>query len=64
MKLILVVCLDFYYHFYLILSFACRMAVPKVNSPQHILKVAGLKLRFMPSCIELRKCLHYFCKKL
>jgi hypothetical protein len=59
-----VVCLDFYYHFYLIPSFVCRMVVPKVDSPPHILKVAGLKLPFMPSCIELREYLYYSCKKL
>jgi hypothetical protein len=38
--------------------------VPKVDNPKHIPKVAGLKLPFMPSCIELRIYLHYFCKKI
>jgi hypothetical protein len=59
-----VVCLDFYHHFYLIPLFVYRMAVPKVNNPKHIPRVAGLKLPFMRSCIELRIYLHYFCKKL
>jgi hypothetical protein len=59
-----VICLDFYYHFYLKPSFVCRMVVPKVDSPPHIPKVAGPKLPFMPSCIELREYLYYSCKKL
>jgi hypothetical protein len=37
--------------------------VPKDDNPKHIPKAAGLKLAFMPSCIELRIYLHYFCKK-
>ena len=64
LKSVPVVCLDFYYHFYLIPSFVCRMVVSKVDSPQHIPKVAGPKLPFMPSCIELREYLYYSCKKL
>jgi hypothetical protein len=63
MKLVPIVCLDFYHHFYLILLFICRMAVPMVDNPKHIPKVARLKLPFIPSCIELRIYLHYFCKK-
>jgi hypothetical protein len=43
----IVVCLDFYHYFYLIPSFVCRMAVPKVDNPKHIPKVAELKLPFM-----------------
>jgi hypothetical protein len=38
--------------------------VTKVDNSKHISKVAGLKLPFMPSCIELIICLHYFCKKI
>jgi hypothetical protein len=38
--------------------------VLKVDSPKHIPKVAEMKLPFKPSCIELRKYLHYLCKKL
>jgi hypothetical protein len=68
MKLVPVVCHDFsplfYHHFYLTPLFVCTMAVPKVNNPKHIPKVAGLKLPFMPSCIEFRIYLHYFCKKI
>jgi hypothetical protein len=40
------------------------MAVPKFNNLEHIPKVAELKIPFMPSCVELRIYLHYFCKKL
>jgi hypothetical protein len=64
MKLVHVVYLDFYHHFYLIPLFCLQMVVPKVDNPKHIPKAAGLKLAFMPSCIELRVYLHYFCKKL
>jgi hypothetical protein len=53
----------YYHRFYLIPLFVCRMAVPKVSNPKCILKVSGLKLPFMTSCIELRIYLHYFCKK-
>jgi hypothetical protein len=44
--------------------FVCRMATPKVSNPKRIPKIAGLKLPFKTSCIELRIYLHYFCKKL
>jgi hypothetical protein len=54
----------YYHRFYLIPLFICRMAAPKVSNLKRILKVAGLKLPFMTSCIELRIYLHYFCKKL
>jgi hypothetical protein len=64
MKLVPVVYIDFCHHFYLIPLFVCRMVVPKVDNPKHIPNVAGPKLAFMPSCIELRIYLHYFCKKL
>jgi hypothetical protein len=50
--------------FYLIPLFACRIAVPKVDNPKHISKVAEMKLLFKPSCIELKKYLYYLCKKL
>jgi hypothetical protein len=53
----------YYHRIYLILLSICKMAVPKVNKPKHILKVARLKLPFMTSCIELRNYLHYFCKR-
>lgn len=49
--------------FLLIPLFICRMAMPRVNNPKHIPKVARLKLPFMPSCIELRIYLHYFLQK-
>ena len=39
-------------------------AVPKVDNPKHIPKVAELKLPFMSSCIELRIYLYYFFKKI
>jgi hypothetical protein len=64
MKLIPVACLDYYNHFYLIPLFVCRMAVPKVDNPKHIPEVAEMKLPFLPSCIELRGYLYYFCKEL
>jgi hypothetical protein len=54
----------YYHHFYLIPLFVCRMAAPKVSNPKRILKVVGLKLPFMTSCIELRIYLHHFCEKL
>jgi hypothetical protein len=54
----------YYHHIYLIPLFVCRMAVPKVSKPKHIPKIAGLKLPFMISCIELIIYLHYFCKRL
>jgi hypothetical protein len=54
-----------YYHcIYLIPLSVCRMAAPKISKPKRIPKVAGLKLLFMTSCIELRISLHYFCKRL
>jgi hypothetical protein len=54
-----------YYHFiYLIPLYVCRMAASKINKPKRIPKVAGLKLLFMTSRIELRISLHYFCKRL
>jgi hypothetical protein len=54
-----------YYHcIYFIPLSVCRMAVPKVSKSKRIPKVAGLKLLFMTSCIELRISLHYFCKRL
>jgi predicted nucleic acid-binding Zn-ribbon protein len=54
----------YYHHIYLIPLCVCRMAVPKVSKPKRIPKVAGLKLPFMTSYIELRIYSHYFCKKL
>jgi hypothetical protein len=54
----------YYHRIYLIPLFVCRMVAPKVNKPKRIPKVAGLKLPFMTSCIELRIYLHYFCKRL
>jgi hypothetical protein len=63
-KFIPIACLDFYNNFYLIPLFVCTIAVPKVDNPKNIPKVAEMKLPFKPSCIELRKYLHYFCKKL
>jgi hypothetical protein len=52
----------YYHRFYLILLFVCRMAALKVSNPKRFPKVAGLKLPFMTSCIELRIYLHYFAK--
>jgi hypothetical protein len=54
----------YYHRIYLILLFVCRMAAPEVNESKCILKVAGLKLPFMTSCIKLRLYLHYFCNRL
>jgi predicted nucleic acid-binding Zn-ribbon protein len=54
----------YYHHIYLIPLCVCRMAAPKVSKPKRIPKVAGVKLLFMISCIELRISLHYFCKRL
>jgi hypothetical protein len=54
-NLYLLFALIFYYHrICLIPLFVCRMAAPKVSKPKRIPKVAGLKLPFMTSCIELR----------
>jgi hypothetical protein len=62
---LLFVLIFLYYHrIYLTPLFVCRMAAPKVSKPKRIPKVAGLKLPFMTSCIELRIYLHYFCKRL
>jgi hypothetical protein len=54
----------YYHRIYLIPLSVCKMAAPKVSKPKRIPKVAGLKLPFMTSCIELRIYLHYFCKRL
>jgi hypothetical protein len=54
----------YYHRIYLIPLSVCRMATPKVSKPKCIPKVAGLKLLFMTSCIELRISLYYFCKRL
>jgi hypothetical protein len=54
----------YYHRIYLILLSVCRMAAPKVSKPKRIPKVAGLKLPFMTSCIELRIYLHYFLQKI
>jgi hypothetical protein len=48
-----VACLDSYNYFYLIPLFVYRIAVPKIDNPKHILKVAEMKILFKPSCIEL-----------
>jgi hypothetical protein len=62
---LLFVLIFLYYHrIYLTPLFVCRMAAPKVSKPKRIPKVAGVKLPFMTSCIELRIYLHYFCKRL
>jgi hypothetical protein len=54
----------YYHRIYLIPLSICRMAAPKISKPKRIPKVAGMKLLFMSSCIELRISLHYFCKRL
>jgi hypothetical protein len=38
------------------------IAVPKIDNPKHIPKVAEMKLLFKPSCIELRKICIVFAK--
>jgi hypothetical protein len=43
-ELIPVACLDSYNYVYLIPLFVCRIAVPKVDNPKHIPKVAKMKL--------------------
>jgi hypothetical protein len=54
----------FYHCIYLKPLSVYRMAAPKISKPKRIPKVAGLKLLFMTSCIELRISLHYICKKM
>jgi hypothetical protein len=62
MELIHVACLDSYIYFYLMPLFVCKIAVPKIDDPKHILKVAEMKLLFKPSCIELRDICIIFAK--
>jgi hypothetical protein len=54
----------YYHRIYFIPLSVCRMAATKVSKSKRIPKVAGLKLLFMTSCIELRISLYYFCKRL